>query len=172
MEAMAVQAGVTKPILYRHFGDREGLVAALAERFFAGVSDRLTGALGTAGDPRSQLHAGIDAYVSFIEAEPALYRFLMQHGGHRSGETITAFAHQIGRRIATLLGDRLSELGLDTGAAEPWAYGIVGMVHLTGDWWVDRQTISRERLVDYLTNLLWAGLIGGSPPADGPDTTR
>ncbi len=169
MEAMAVEAGVTKPILYRHFGDRDGLVDALGERFFGALNDRLGGALGVDRDPRTLLHDGIDAYVSFIEADPALYRFLMQQGGHRSGETITSFAHQIGRRIAALLGDQLLALGLDTGAAEPWAYGIVGMVHLTGDWWVDRQTMSRERLVGYLTGLLWAGLMGGAPLAGGSD---
>jgi AcrR family transcriptional regulator len=166
MEAMAAAAGVTKPILYRHFGDREGLVAAVGEQFFGEVSDRLGGALGEDRDPRALLHDGIDTYVSFIEADPATYRFLMQQGGRRSGETITTLAHQIGRRVAAVLGDQLSAAGLDTGAAEPWAYGIVGMVHLTGDWWVDRQTISRERLVGYLTDLLWAGLVGGATEVD------
>ena len=69
----------------------------------------------------------------------------MQQRGRRAGETITDVAHQIGRRIATVLGDQLRRpAGLDTGAAEPWAYGIVGMVHLTGDWWVDRQTMSER----------------------------
>lgn len=165
MEAMAVEAGVTKPILYRHFGDRDGLVDALAERFFGEFGERLGGTLGEDRDPRALLRDGIDSYVSFIEADPATYRFLMQQGGHRSGETITTLAHQIGRRIAAVLGDQLSAAGLDTGAAEPWAYGIVGMVHLAGDWWVDRQTMSRERLVGYLTTILWTGLAAG--PSDG-----
>jgi AcrR family transcriptional regulator len=162
MEAMAVQAGVTKPILYRHFGDRDGLVEALGERFFTELSDRLGGALGVRREPRALLHDGIDAYVSFIEAEPAMYRFLMQQGGQRGGEPITALAHQMGRRIAAVLHDQLAAAGLDTGASEPWAYGIVGMVHLAGDWWVDRQTMARERLVGYLTDLLWSGLAGGA----------
>ena len=169
MEAMAVEAGVTKPILYRHFGDREGLVEALGERFFGELGERLGGALGVDRDPHTLLQSGINAYVSFIEAEPAMYRFLMQQRGHRSGETITNLAHQIGRRIAGVLYDGLASAGLDTGAAEPWAYGVVGMVHLAGDWWVDRQTISRERLVGYLTDLLWAGLVRGAGPADGPN---
>ncbi len=162
---MAVEAGVTKPILYRHFGDRNGLVDALGERFFGELSDRLGGALGADRNPRALLHDGIDTYVSFIDSDPATYRFLMQQGGRRSGETITTLAHQIGRRIAGVLSDQLAAAGQDTGAAEPWAYGIVGMVHLTSDWWVERRTISRARLVGYLTSLLWAGLTGGAGDA-------
>jgi AcrR family transcriptional regulator len=168
MEAMAAAAGVTKPILYRHFGDREGLVEALGERFFGELSERLAGALGADREPRAVLRSGIDTYVSFIEAEPATYRFLMQQGHRPGGDTITSLAHQMGSRVAAVLENGLAAAGLDTGAAEPWAYGIVGMVHLAGDWWVDRQTISRERLVSYLTDLLWSGLIGGAAGADAP----
>ena len=50
--------------------------------------------------------------------------------------------------------------GRDTGAAVPWAYGIVGLVHQAGDWWVDDQTMSRERFLAYLVDLLWDGLAG------------
>ncbi len=167
MEAMAAQAGVHKPILYRHFGDRDGLVAGLVARFFTDLSERLGAALGTEGDPRTLLYDGIDSYISLIESDPALYRFLMQHSGRPGGETVTTLANQIGRRIATLVGDRLAAAGGDTGAAEPWGYGIVGMVHLAGDWWVDNQTMSRERLVGYLTNLLWSGMTAG-PVDDRP----
>lgn len=170
MEAMAAEAGVHKPILYRHFGDRDGLVDALVERFFAALSDRLTGALEAEGEPRALLHDSIDAYVSFIESDPAPYRFLMRQGGRTGGKTVTTLSHQIGRRIAVLLGDQLSAAGLDTGAAEPWGYGIVGMVHLSADWWVDHQTMSRERLVGYLTNLVWSGMANGPGEPDEAPT--
>ncbi|MEY2458619.1 MAG: hypothetical protein QOG30_449, partial [Acidimicrobiaceae bacterium] len=52
----------------------------------------------------------------------------------------------------------------DSGPAEPWAFGIVGMVHLAGDWWLERRTMTRARLVDDITALLWTGL-GGLVPA-------
>jgi hypothetical protein len=68
--------------------------------------------------------------------------------------------------VAVIMGERLRAIGADSGAAEPWAYGIVGMVHLAGDWWVNRRTMSREHLVGYLVSLLWDGL-GSVAPADG-----
>ena len=60
---------------------------------------------------------------------------------------------------------RLRLAGRDPGAALPWAYGIVGLVHQAGDWWVDDQTMTRDALVDDLVTLLWDGL--GSSPASG-----
>jgi hypothetical protein len=59
-----------------------------------------------------------------------------------------------------VLGEQLRALGIDSGPAEPWAFGIVGMVHLAGDWWLERRTMTRARLVDDLTTLLWNGLGG------------
>lgn len=161
MEAIASAAGVTKPILYRHFGDRDGLVDALSERWVADLDERLDNALGAGGEPRELLYQGIDAYVEFIESDPSMYRFLMRQS-REGGQSVVTVAHQIGRRIAALLGDELQSSGLDAGAAEPWAYGIVGMVHLAGDWWVEHRSMSRERLVGYLADLLWAGLAGGT----------
>lgn len=159
MEAIAAEAGVTKPIVYRHFGDRSGLVSALATQF----SDELMGALRTslerAAEPRDLLVGTIDAYLAFVEREPNLYRFVVQHadGG---AEEISGFVRQVAQEVAVVLGERLRQIGYDSGAAEPWAYGLVGMVHLAGDWWVDRAAMPRARLVEYLTTMVWNGLEG------------
>jgi AcrR family transcriptional regulator len=157
MEVIAAEAGVTKPIVYRHFGDRSGLVAALAKRF----SDDLMGALQTSlardAEPRDLLVGTIDAYVAFVEQEPNLYRFVVQHvdGG---AEELTSFVREVAQQVAVVLGERLREIGYDSGAAEPWAYGLVGMVHLAGDWWVSSRAMPRERLVEYLTTMVWDGM--------------
>ena len=162
MEAMAAAAGVTKPILYRHFGDRDGLIGAMAGQFAQDLTDRLTEAFGASAEvePRERLRAGIDAYVSFIASDTELYRLLVQQDGRLGGEATTAMADEVARRVAVILGEALADLGRDSGPAEAWAYGIVGMIHMAGDWWVERQTMTRTRLVDELTNLLWSGLEG------------
>ena len=53
----------------------------------------------------------------------------------------------IARQVALVAGERLRAAGRDSDAAVPWAYGIIGLVHQAGDWWVDDQTMSRETLV-------------------------
>ena len=51
----------------------------------------------------------------------------------------------IARQVAVVIGEQLRAGGLDSGAAVPWAYGIVGLVHQAGDWWLDDRTMTRER---------------------------
>jgi hypothetical protein len=52
---------------------------------------------------------------------------------------------------------------------EPWAYGMVGMVQAVGDWWMTHgQPMSRPALIDYLTTLLWQGIVGVRAAADIP----
>ena len=64
---------------------------------------------------------------------------------------MSGFVESVGQLITQAIGEGLRDQGLDSGAAEPWAYAIVGAVHLAGDWWLERKTMPRERLVEYLT---------------------
>src|SRR5436853_6569415 len=77
MEALAAEAGVTKPILYKHFGDRDGLVAALAERFGGDLVAELEANLARDLPPEQLLRSTVDAYLAFIERDPHVYRFLV-----------------------------------------------------------------------------------------------
>ena len=161
MEQLAAEAGVTKPILYRHFRDREGLVLAIGERFVSELLGRLRPALSQGGDPRELLATTIDAYVAFVERDPDVYRFLArQTGSVAAARELTGFMRQIGQEVTVVMGEQLRAAGLDSGPAEVWSYGIVGMVHLAGDWWIDRRTMPRATLVEYLVELLWNGLQG------------
>jgi len=179
MEAMARESGITKPILYRVFGDRDGLLHALGERFAAELTTELTAALDgqlAAGgseeapaepaEPREILRSSIDAYLGLIERDPELYRFLTARLAVDPTQPITSLADQFARTISIVLGDQLRAVGADSGAAEPWAYALVGMVHLAGDWWVNRQLITRETLVTYLVQLVWDGLSALVPAED------
>jgi AcrR family transcriptional regulator len=159
MEALAAAAGVTKPILYRHFGDRAGLVSAIADRFSESLLRDLQAALGQqTPEPRVLLNSTVDAFVSFIEREPDLYRFLVHN---RSNDVdLTGFLNQIAGNVALVIGEQLRGLGRDSGGAEAIAHGVVAFVYAAGDWWVERQTMSRTQLVTYLSDFLWDGFNG------------
>jgi AcrR family transcriptional regulator len=160
MEQLAKAGGVTKPILYRHFGDRDGLIRAISERFSTDLLTSVTTPLTADADARELLHSTVDSYVAFIERDPNLYRFMMQQSPERTEGlgSMGSLIDLIARQVAQVAGERLREAGRDSGAAVPWAYGIIGLVHQAGDWWVDDQTMTRETLVDYLVALLWDGL--------------
>jgi AcrR family transcriptional regulator len=158
MTQMAAQAGVTKPILYRHFGDRSGLIHALAERFSVNLLSELQAALASGTEPRQLIVQTVDTYIAFIERDPDVYRFLVQHV--ENDATLIGFMQQVGQQVAIVLGEQLRAAGQDSGAAEPIAHGIVGMVHSAGHWWVEHRTMPRARLVDYLADVLWSGVAG------------
>lgn len=172
MEQLAAKGGVTKPILYRHFGDRDGLARAIGDRFAEVLLERLVAAMD-APSPQELLWGTIDAYLSFLEDDPELYAFLTSPtAGRASVEGANAIIDAVARRIAITIGDQLREQGLDAGGAEPYAFGIVGMVHQAGDWWLQHQTMSREALTTYLATLLWQGFSGLGPgPSDEARST-
>ena len=147
MEQLAAEAGVTKPILYRHFGDRSGLSAALGKHFSTALLTELESALQTEGEPRDVIVATIDAYISFIERDPHMYRFLVQRVATDlvGAASIEGFMRQVATSVALVLGEQLRQAGADSGGAEPIAHGIVGMVHAAGEWWLERQTMPRAR---------------------------
>lgn len=162
MEQLARAGGVTKPILYRYFRDRDGLIAAIADRYAVDVLTAVAAPLQADVTARDLLRSTIDSYVGLIEGDPHVYRFLVQHPPDKrdGGAHLDSLIDTVARQVAAVAGARLRDGGRDSGAAVPWAYGIVGLVHQAGDWWVDDQTMSRETLVDYLTSLLWDGVSG------------
>jgi len=164
MDVLAAEAGITKPILYRHFGDRAGLVTAIADRYTAELMAELQRSLtDPSGDARSVLVRTIDAFVGFVEREPNLYRYLVQNAVSAHAEahdTLSGFLRNVGHEVAALLGEQMRAAGRDSGGAEVIAQGIVAFVYAAGDLWVDRPTMPRAQLVEYLASFLWTGVHG------------
>jgi len=161
MDDIASEAGITKPILYSNFGDKAGLADALASRFTNDLVALFGAVWGETDDPRERVARSIDAWVGFIESDPHIYRFLSE-GSFGAGRRLDdrRLMADLGTQVARALGEWLREQGADSGPAEPWAYGVLGMVHVTTEWWLERQTLSRKDLVQYLTSLLWTGFSG------------
>lgn len=159
---IAAAAGITKPVLYRHFADRADLQRAVGEEAAAVLFARIAPELTQDREPVEQIRGIVDAFLAGIEDEPELWRFVVHHPVERTpGAAIVEDVQQrIAGILATLIGGKLRELGLDSGGAEAWAQGLVGMVQSAGDWWLERRTMSRAALTDYLTTLIWGGLAG------------
>ena len=166
MNAIAAEAGITKPILYRHFGDKGGLYRALATRHTDALLAALRAALDAPADRRRRVEATLDTYLASIEAMPQVYRFLM-HPAEETQQAEQGF--DVGRHSAPLLRRMGEELGqviaerIDLGPggdaqARIWGHGIVGMMHAAGDWWLGERPCSRTELVRSLADLLWGRL--------------
>jgi AcrR family transcriptional regulator len=180
MDAVAAEAGVTKPVLYRYFSDKAALVAALGETGSAFLLDRLLPAIQADGPPLARVRDAVSAYFAVIDEFPNLYWLLARWPAAEGGGTgvgtgvVLRDRELIATTLTAVIGDYLRTFGLDSGAAEPWAYGLTGLVQTTGEWWLQRRSMSRVHVVEYVTRLIWAALSGVLRDAAGvvidPDT--
>jgi AcrR family transcriptional regulator len=171
---IAAAASITKPVLYRHFTDRADLQRAVGQRAVQMLMERMAPALDPTREPVHLIRGAVDSFLAAIEDEPQLWRFVVHHPIERAtgAEIVDDTREQIARTLATIIGERLRSAGLDSGGAEAWAHGLVGMVQNAGDWWLERRTMSRESLTDYLTTIIWSGMSGVLAMADAPGSFR
>ncbi|MFF4710928.1 TetR family transcriptional regulator [Streptomyces eurythermus] len=176
MNAIAAEAGITKPILYRHFGDKGGLYAALAQRHTDALLASLRAALDAPAGRRERVESTLDTYLAAIEARPQVYRFLMHPaegsaGGEQGfdvGKHSVPLLRRMGEELAQVIEERV-DLGPDSRRlARVWGHGIVGMMHAAGDWWLGERPCSRADLVRSLADLLWGRLAAAGDRLGGP----
>ncbi|HWC35334.1 MAG TPA: TetR/AcrR family transcriptional regulator [Mycobacteriales bacterium] len=161
MNLIAAEAGITKPILYRHFGDKSGLYRALAARHIDELLGRLRAALLTRGGLPARTRATVDAYLSAIEDNPQIYRFLIERAAVEEPDVrgeVEGFVRRFGDELAAGIRNEPSLQGIDGMRATVWAHGIAGMVQAAGDWWLDHPEVPRATVADELSALLLAGL--------------
>jgi AcrR family transcriptional regulator len=170
MNVIAAEAGITKPILYRHFGDKGGLYRALAERHIDELLDRLRTALLTRGGLAARTRATVDAYLLSVEEQPQVYRFLMERAAVEEPDVrgqVVGFVRRFGDELAVGIGNEPELRGVAPQRAVVWAHAIAGMVQATGDWWLDHPEVPREQVVDELVALLVEGFASSAVPRDG-----
>lgn len=158
-EQIAEAAGISRTVLYRYFRDRDELRQAIADEsvvaIVASVLPKLQ--LTPGATPRHTITAVIEVIVGWLDEHPNLYFFLRDR---RSGSALAAVTNTLADHVAALLKVFLMSFGIDDEDAEPDAYGIVGFVESTGSWWLSGRTLSRERLVEILSQGVWSLLDG------------
>jgi AcrR family transcriptional regulator len=164
MAEIAAEAGISKPILYRHFGDKSGLYQALAERHTRKLIEGIRTEFSRTDSVRARTQSTIDTYLATISANLHLYRFLMHRASAEDAATHSAMSTMI-RDVSQELAEVMIAEGrlVDRDRAYVWGHAVVGMVQTAGDWWLDHPDVSRETVVDSLTDLI----LGGLPAAAG-----
>lgn len=169
MDAVAAEAGVSKPVLYRYFSDKAALVEALAERGSELLVARLLPTINSCGPVLERISSAVGGYFAVIDEHPNLYwlmarRIVADRGQDRAA--VQCGKESIENALTAVFGDYLRLFGLDSGGAEPWAHGITGLVQSTGEWWLQRRSMSRVHVVGYVTQLIWAAVAGILREAD------
>jgi AcrR family transcriptional regulator len=156
---MAAEAGVSKPVLYRYFADKDELHAAVGQWGAREVLSRLVPALTSDAPMRQRIADATDGYLATLEEHPQVFLLLVRH---RGADALADGKAEIAATLARLLGDTLRDLGIDAAGAEPWSHGLVGLGLSTGEWWLERRTMSRAAVADYLAAFVWHALDGAA----------
>jgi AcrR family transcriptional regulator len=158
VEEIAERAKVSKPIVYEHFGGKEGLYAVIVDREVSSLVERIARAL-EAPHPRVALEQAADAFLAYIEDEADGFRILVRDAPLGSGHgSLPSVIGDIAAKVEHLLAREFKARGYDRRIAPLMARALVGMVALTGQWWLDAGKPSRRVVAAQLVNLAWNGL--------------
>jgi AcrR family transcriptional regulator len=167
MAELAAEAGVSRPILYDHFGDRAGVAAALVARFGGDLDKALGSAFAKPLTLREAVLDGIEFFCRFVEAEPEVFRFLQAAASHP--EEVVSMESTIGDRLGEVLSAALRTTGGDPRMGPTWGYAVLGMVFASAEWWSQSKQVTRRALVVHLETLIGGALeAAGIADAVGP----
>ncbi|MCA1834156.1 MAG: TetR/AcrR family transcriptional regulator, partial [Actinomycetota bacterium] len=112
-----------------------------------------------AGHPRVALQQAADAFFEYIEEQEDGFRILVRDAPlGRSTGSLPSVMGDIAANVEVLLAKEFKAHGYDKKIAPILARALVGMVALTGQWWLDAGKPSGEIVAAHLVNLAWNGL--------------
>jgi len=146
VEEIAARAKVSKPVVYEHFGGKEGLYAVVVDREVRSLLDRLSAAL-TAGHPRELLEQAALALLDYIESETDGFRVLVRESPVMSATgSFSSVLNDVAHQVEHILGAEFKARDYDPRLAELYSQALVGMVALAGRWWLEVRKPPRRRL--------------------------
>lgn len=170
VEEIAAHADVSKPVIYEHFGGveidgkeygaKEALYAVIVDREIATLLTTIEKALN--GDhPRIMLEQAALGFLTYIEDHSEGFHIIVRDSpvGMTSG-SFSSLISDIAIRVQHLLAGEFKRRKLNPRLAVLYAQSLVGMVALTGQWWLENRKPSKDEVAANLVNLAWNGLAG------------
>ena len=157
IEEIAAQAGVSKPVVYEHFGGKEGLYAVVVDREVGRFLDMATRLLG-GEDTMPKFEVAAVSLLRYIQDNSDGFRILVRDSNPSGSGTFASLISDVASQVEYILGDVLRERGYDPKLAPMYAQMLVGMVAVTGQWWLDARKPKVEVVAAHLINLAWNGL--------------
>jgi AcrR family transcriptional regulator len=168
VDDIAADSGVSKPVIYGHFGDRLGLADAIAVVMADGVTETTLrevesrAELGGEVDFEAAVGAIVASLVDVVEREPAIYGFLVRT--IRSGER--GFFDNALVDVIRERGGRLVEFanpGIGHDVREVLVDGAFGFLLFSIESWKATGTPGCDELVQTLTAAVVAGFASAAP---------
>ncbi len=161
VEEIAASAEVSKPVIYEHFGGKEGLYAVVVDRELQKLLAAITEALSASLHSRALLERAALALLDYIESSTDGFRILVRDSppGQSTG-SFASLISDVASQVEHILAAEFKRQGLDPKTAPLYAQMLVGMVAMPGGWWLDSRRFKKQDVAAHLVNLAWNGLAG------------
>ena len=158
VEEIADHAKVSKPIVYEHFGGKEGLYAVVVDREMDYVVRRIAEAIAT-GSPRERLERAVLAFLTYVKDHRDGFAVLAHNApvaSPRGG--MSSLLNDVAARVGDVVGVTFKDAGYHPRNAAIYAHALVGMVTFVGQWWIETRMPDVEAVATHIAALAWMGL--------------
>ena len=159
VEEIAARAGVSKPVVYEHFGGKEGLYAVIVDREMLALEEVITHSLSD-GTWRERIEKATVALLNYVEQETDGFLILVRDSKPGDERSYSTLLNSSVGQVSYILGAAFERRGLDAKLAGLYAQALVGMVSMTAQWWLDTRQPAKEVVAAHIVNLCWNGLSG------------
>ena len=158
VEEIADRAKVSKPIVYEHFGGKEGLYAVIVDREMDYVVRRIVEAIA-AGTPRERVERASLAFLTYVKDQPDGFAVLSQDSPLSATRgRLSSLLNDLAERVGDIFASSFKQAGYDAKAAPIYAHALVGMVTFVGKWWTDVRKPPVDEVAKHIGALAWMGL--------------
>jgi len=157
VEDIAARASVSKPVVYEHFGGKEGLYAVVVDREMQDLERRITESIAT-GSWRQRIEQAALALLTYVEEETDGFMILVRDPSSKQERAFSTLLNTAVSQVSHILGTAFKHRGFDEELAILYAQALVGMVSMTAQWWLDERQPAKEVVAAHVVNLCWNGL--------------
>jgi AcrR family transcriptional regulator len=158
VEEIARVAKVSKPIIYEHFGGKEGLYAVIVDREMDALVQRIAVNIAE-GSARRRFERAVLAFLTYVKDEPDGFAVLTRDAPMTiAGKGMPSVISDLAERVGDIFNQQLKTAGLNTKVAPIYAHALIGMVTLVGQWWIENQKLDVHTVAKHVAAIGWMGL--------------
>src|SRR5215217_6341664 len=164
MDEIAAAVGVTKPLLYNYFGNKEQLYIACMERAGDALIKTIAESVGESANPGDALGAGVRAFFGFLDTDRAAWAVLFDETLPHGGEVFDRVAAYRGQIVELVSATLLPQL--------PDTRRVKVEIEALARWWLRTEAISAEGAAELLVSTVEPGLRNRSTPTSTPNSPQ
>jgi AcrR family transcriptional regulator len=169
MDEIAAAVGVTKPLLYNYFGNKERLYIACMERAGDALIATIAEAVSETANPGDALGAGVRAFFSFLDTDRSAWAVLFDETLPHGGEVFDRVVAYRGQILDLVSASLLAQLPMRRREAakvevEALSTALLGASEALARWWLRTEAISAEDAAALLVSTVEPGLRDRSTP--------